>query len=124
MASERKRYYIKGNGGRFYGFAGAIDIYDGIKSILGVKDQSANQGDDVVTGMTGEMVPKLVLALAADSSLAPGVQAGAASDITRHIKVYCDPSQLEAAMSQLPGKDIKGKKIMRAYLPRKRTYSY
>jgi len=85
------------------------DLYDPIKTELGIVDLSAFNGV-TVSGRTGSFVPRLRI-YGEDSN-------GKGKSFT----VFCDPSKYEDSLSSLRGKTVRGYTIRRVKFPKKRVF--
>lgn len=138
MASERKKYIVS-IAGIDYVFQGVAYLYDEIKDELGVRSFSESDLDG--TGFADNSLsysreelkkncPRLTVVLEPDTAVAGGNAAQQdSSNKTRRVEVFCDPENVEDALTSLPRKNIDGfgtaggnRKITKVYFKRQLCY--
>jgi len=92
-----------------YTWKGPSDLYDSIKSELGVQDLSAYNGI-TVSGRTGAFVPRIRF------------QTEDQNGVSKSYTVFCDPAQYETCLTSLKGKTVRGGTIRRVRYPKKRIF--
>lgn len=111
------RYFVTvgaagGTGGQKFGFTAPSQIYDSLKDELGLGETTAeNAAEGGVLNVGMSKVPCARIAIRYQHS----------ATIVRTAKLICDIDKVSSAIKALPSKQFRGKQILNAYLPRKRT---
>jgi hypothetical protein len=126
--AERKNYFVslgstdrQTNGARI-AFRSPGDIYDPIKSHLGVSDVTENGAGFLIYGLAGAHLPRLSLKLGKKALVGAGLGNDAQSDGEKYIRVFCDPFALEKAFKELIGKTVRSRAISGVRIPKRRVY--
>lgn len=128
MGREKTNYYVTLGGnssqttGARVGFRSYKDIYDGIKTSLGVVTVPQKGSAFMLYGQAGEVLPRLTLKLSGKNLLPNQITNAAQTDGTGNVRVFCDPFSLEKAFKELVGKNCKGREIAGVKIPKRRVF--
>ena len=128
MARGKDNFYVtlgaadtQVNGARI-GFRSYKDIYENIRTSLGVVVVGQKGSAFLIYGKASEMLPRLSLKLSGANLVLNVLTNAAQTDGRAQCKVFCDPYNLEKAFKELVGKDCKGREIAGVKIPKRRVY--
>jgi hypothetical protein len=128
MGQEKENYYVTlgdnktQTGGARIAFRSNKEIYDKIKSSLGVVTVAQKGSGFLIYGKAGEVLPRLTLKLSGKNLTPNALTNAAQTDGKGNVRVFCDPYNLEKAFRELVGKNCKGREIAGVKIPKRRVF--